>query len=615
VANSAPKQGSTQPLSPCAILHISDIHRAPDCPSSNFALFKGLQLDIDQGYDKTNQQIPDPRAHLRRPEIIILSGDLVQKGTAAEYKHGKTFLDALATVVGKDRIILIPGNHDVDWGQSQKAFQPSTVKEFRNDQQDIRSRQPFRQYVKKDPKKRGVYWKKSAPSAYARRLRAFKQFFDEFYEGRHSYSLSPASGYTIYDFAASFNLVVVGFNSAYEVDHLDSRAYLDTDAVHAAASRVNEIAPEAIKIAVFHHNLRSVEHGEDFIDPKHVTTLHDYGFVLCLHGHVHQPSEDAILDTHILPVIGAGSLAAPSRDRPGGVPRSYNVFIVHPTQREAFMHVRGFGEDDSRWKVRALEDGHLYKRLSLRPRPPSSTGGAWADRAPDALEAISQSIAEATSTLPQQREALEVLIGSYEETLGRRFCESVDIRSRQQVETHGEYSLVRHDLHYKLVFAAGDEELVKIRVLGEERVADLARREAIGVRACQPVFFRVDGEPVDPANEGDVELDYAVRVGPAGVVVEYEYTLYHLSTGLYMITLRRFARHLHVMWQEAPELSYEFGSMGGLPDLELKPSGPFDFREGEIRELCLPHQGYFVMWYKSEEGRKHRSPARGAGKA
>jgi 3',5'-cyclic AMP phosphodiesterase CpdA len=98
------KQGSTQPVSPCAILHISDIHRAPDCPSSNFALFKGLQLDIEQGYDKTNQQIPDPRAHLRRPEIIILSGDLVQKGTAADYKHGKSFLDDLATLVEKDRI-------------------------------------------------------------------------------------------------------------------------------------------------------------------------------------------------------------------------------------------------------------------------------------------------------------------------------------------------------------------------------------------------------------------------------------------------------------------------------------------------------------------------------
>lgn len=83
-------------------LHLSDLHfRKSQAYEANIVL-KALLRDL------VEQQV--------RPDFIAVSGDVAFAGRPAEYELAWRFFDDLlsATGLGKDRMFLAPGNHDVD---------------------------------------------------------------------------------------------------------------------------------------------------------------------------------------------------------------------------------------------------------------------------------------------------------------------------------------------------------------------------------------------------------------------------------------------------------------------------------------------------------------------
>src|SRR3989442_4633156 len=100
------------------ILHISDLHRDPANPISNSSLLDSLERDRVR---YRNEEPP-----IGEPNLIIVSGDLVYGITedskdpdhelAQQYEQAEDFLIKLASSFVKgerERIILVPGNHDV----------------------------------------------------------------------------------------------------------------------------------------------------------------------------------------------------------------------------------------------------------------------------------------------------------------------------------------------------------------------------------------------------------------------------------------------------------------------------------------------------------------------
>lgn len=54
------------------------------------------------------------------PDLVVISGDLTQRATAAEFRQAREFLDALGT-----RLLTIPGNHDVPlWNVAARFLAP-----------------------------------------------------------------------------------------------------------------------------------------------------------------------------------------------------------------------------------------------------------------------------------------------------------------------------------------------------------------------------------------------------------------------------------------------------------------------------------------------------------
>ena len=93
------------------LLHISDIHfREPDC----------VNPDTDPDRPYRTRMIQDVR---RRVEAIggpvnalLVGGDIAFKGHIGEYEVAKAWIDELAQACGchRERIFVVPGNHDVD---------------------------------------------------------------------------------------------------------------------------------------------------------------------------------------------------------------------------------------------------------------------------------------------------------------------------------------------------------------------------------------------------------------------------------------------------------------------------------------------------------------------
>jgi hypothetical protein len=92
------------------ILHVSDTqfgeyHRFGEGIDS---LASNLIVDLRRLGDEGIPQI----------DLIVFSGDVAEKGLRSEYVPARGFVGALCTHAGLEyeRVVVVPGNHDVNWG-------------------------------------------------------------------------------------------------------------------------------------------------------------------------------------------------------------------------------------------------------------------------------------------------------------------------------------------------------------------------------------------------------------------------------------------------------------------------------------------------------------------
>lgn len=87
------------------ILHVSDLHARKSWELDQRRVVEAFIADVDA------------RQNERRVDLIVMSGDLAWAGKAEEFELARELiLDPLGAVTGlsADRIVLVPGNHDVD---------------------------------------------------------------------------------------------------------------------------------------------------------------------------------------------------------------------------------------------------------------------------------------------------------------------------------------------------------------------------------------------------------------------------------------------------------------------------------------------------------------------
>ncbi|NJM73923.1 MAG: hypothetical protein HC862_29565 [Scytonema sp. RU_4_4] len=331
------------------ILHLSDLHFGR----------------VDDSYNWYDQIAQDLYSELNCEKLdgLILSGDIANKSTPQEYEAAKEFLNNLCQEfqVSSEKIVIVPGNHDLNWGLGEAAYTLVRRKDYTEplDENHIIDKGEYIEVVDQEQ--------------YKQRFAHFSQFYQDI-KGE-AYPLEYDQQATLHHFPEQ-NLLILGLNSAWQLDHhYRSRAGIHPRALTNALTQIrrNQDYKNCVKIAVWHHPLNSA--FEDRIkDTGFMERLAQAGFRFALHGHIHKAenslySYDVTTGGRKLNIICAGTFGAPIREWFSGYPLQYNFLkleghklTVNTRRRE---ELNGAWKPDARWLMGAGRNPLPYYQMEL----------------------------------------------------------------------------------------------------------------------------------------------------------------------------------------------------------------------------------------------------------
>ena len=364
-----------------SILHISDLHRDRNNPIRNDVLLDSLENDCRHFSAEEGTKV-------RAPDLIVVSGDIIQgissdvpepdKCLREQYDEASDFLARLKErFVGGDRerVIIVPGNHDVSAYHLDKSLELVDVLP------DRKTELINQLFIPESPLRWSWtelnLYKIADPEMYAQRMAAFAQFYTNFYNRERTYDLDPAKQVDIFDYP-EFDLTVVGFSSCYNNDLYNRQGAIHPGCIAEAGMRLRHPSfSSRLRIAVWHHNAEGLPARSDYMDPDLIQNLIDRGFSLGLHGHQHRPQ---YLDTRFrhgierkITVISAGTICGGPNFSHG---RAYNIIELCTAEKTGRLHVREMQNHNLRlpiWGRRTLPPNTCpYYEFRFDPPPPSS---------------------------------------------------------------------------------------------------------------------------------------------------------------------------------------------------------------------------------------------------
>ena len=278
---------------PLRILHLSDLH------------FTG-----ETRYDSVLQPIEADlknKLKINLLDYIVVSGDFSDKCNADGFVFAREFLQGLAAAfeVNPMRVILIPGNHDL---------------EHNTENFSIQNWRPDGKYH--DGHREGSIVLIPNDS-YVQRFDSFRRFYHSFYTTQE-YPVDPSRQFQVIPDPSGIQFLCL--NSAWKIDQFrPERAVLNEEALSAGLRKSGNVR---LGILVWHHALAG---DRKVADTEAIERLAEAGFHLLLHGDVHEHRD--VLLNHLdagrrIHVIGGGAFGASSSDRPESTPRLYSLLEV-----------------------------------------------------------------------------------------------------------------------------------------------------------------------------------------------------------------------------------------------------------------------------------------------
>ncbi len=361
------------------LLHVSDLHFAEERRADR--AFESLRddLSIELGID--------------RLDLLVISGDSADKAETAEYEIAQRFVGLVCDRfhVPRERVLIVPGNHDVHWPTAKELYEHHYCEEPPKN-------------VPSHPDRRGnrdVIWWISDLTRYRERFANFAAYHRES-TGR-PYSMDYHDQYDMV-VSADRDVVLLGLNSAWRLDEdHEEDSELEMDAVARGLTHVAREAPDASwKIAVWHHPPDGQPGDAPLTEPDAaLDRLALHGFTVGLHGHVHRakmrerPFELSPTGKK-LTVLGAGTLDGPAAAN--GYPWQYSILTIDGTKTVA--RSRGRGDREGAWHgdhcyrvPGAMSDTFTIHRPGVQdPEPPAPA------RAPVSSALVPQAGAPAVET-------------------------------------------------------------------------------------------------------------------------------------------------------------------------------------------------------------------------
>ena len=325
------------------ILHISDLHIEKEEEAQHY--LTQLMTDLKEGL-KIN--------HL---EYLVISGDIANHSTEDEYLAAYAMIDGLVKNLGLDpsRIVIVPGNHDLNWKISHNAYELIPEWEVPN---------PF-------PDDYIPYGNGEALKPDHQKLRNKFTYFSAFYNQifNSPYPLDYSEQFHVIE-KQEDRILIIGLNSCWNID---SR-FKERSGIHklAISNALNKILAgnykNWLKIAVFHHPVTRIEMMEntDFMD-----LLSRNNFQICMHGHMHEAIEDyhkcdGKTGIHI---VGAGRFGLHNQNC--RMPTQYNLIKFNPKNGIITVFTRRKEKPDGAWVADArwgdtVNDPKVYYEIIVK---------------------------------------------------------------------------------------------------------------------------------------------------------------------------------------------------------------------------------------------------------
>jgi hypothetical protein len=362
------------------ILHLSDLHVTHD----------GRELNQLWGRAR-------PAMAGLRFDFVVISGDLTQRAAPTEYAKLKRFLEMEIEplVIGdratvKTRIVIIPGNHDVDW--SAEVFETLALADADSDAaarwiadgQWRPETQPFR--IRTGPYGHTSAFKIRA-ERYQDRFAEVQRFLTEYYAGQlvpphRPFGLLDLQGGTG-DWQAhvfpEMHVALLGFNSCYRNDRYWHGAQIHEDAITEARNHIDRIdhSRNFLRIGVWHHGLESHRSRPDRLTFENLTALVTSGIKVGFHGHVHKAHTQLHrLITDDFALVSTGTLGAAADDRPDAVANQFSIVDLHRNRLRVEVY-----ESEGLGAYSAREDRRRFMYFDLdveRPHDISKPLRSWA---------------------------------------------------------------------------------------------------------------------------------------------------------------------------------------------------------------------------------------------
>lgn len=324
------------------ILHLSDLH---------FGTIQNAENWYSQIADDLKISL---KCHCL--DALVISGDIANKSTPKEYEAAELFVKSICNEfkLKPEQVILVPGNHDLNWSLAKKAHKQRVLKD----------EEEYKKYFDENGKPnenevidRGDFLEVKNERKYKKRFLRFSKFYEAIKGKPYPEEYDKQS---ILYFLPEKNLLFLGLNSAWQLDHFyKSRASIHSNALSSVLTKLrlnSKLYEKSLKFAVWHHPL--ISSSEDRIkDVGFLERLCLSGFFIGLHGHIHKSdANDFRYDIgkggRKLHMICAGTFGAPTYDWVPGYPLQYNLLEIK--NNSITVNTRKRIEINGTWKPDAM---------------------------------------------------------------------------------------------------------------------------------------------------------------------------------------------------------------------------------------------------------------------
>ena len=259
-------------------VHISDMHVAERKHSGGVVNSRAVQTfltappqDSDKNYiEAICKEIKDE--YKDSEFYLLVSGDIADSAEKTEYEAAKSYLEIIINElnIDKERILLVPGNHDINRFDCQTQARNSVDS-----------------------------------SAYdcSDKYNCFADFYQQLLSKPFPKKEAVVDCLEI----KSERLLFVGINSNFHIDYQGGEGYVDIELLKNNMDKLKNNYTTYTKIALFHHNLLSkykdnpsnIGNFETDNRERLLTFLEDYNFRCVFSGNEHTPSSDLFVKKEI----------------------------------------------------------------------------------------------------------------------------------------------------------------------------------------------------------------------------------------------------------------------------------------------------------------------------